>query len=123
MASKPDLFQYIERELEKNREISSAELFEGAKKAYPEVRKMTLRQFHARYPLQVKRRIARAEGRGRQPGPRRGSKRKSRLDRDAARKVLISLAENVASANGSAELIGVIAHLDSYLDELEKAVG
>lgn len=50
------VMNYVERELSKQPDVSNEVLFEGAKKIDASVGELTLRQFHAKYPLQVKRR-------------------------------------------------------------------
>ncbi len=53
-----DVMKFIEEELKKNSEVSNATLFEGAKLIDKAIGKLNPRQFHAKYPLQVKRRLA-----------------------------------------------------------------
>ncbi len=118
---KEKISQLVEEELKKDPNISTAALYEKAKSEHPSVGQLTLRQFNARYPLQVKRRLAAASGRTRR---RRSRSRRSgpKIDRDAARQVLLKLARNLAAADGQLDTIKVIGDLDSYLDELEKTV-
>jgi hypothetical protein len=66
--------QLVEDELKIDPGMKSSELFEKAKAVFPGVDKLTLRQFHARYPLQIKRRIA-MEGTGTSKKPSGGTKR------------------------------------------------
>ncbi|MDE0260703.1 MAG: hypothetical protein OXR82_20245, partial [Gammaproteobacteria bacterium] len=54
------VMEYVERTLEANPGIANADLFAGAREIDPSVGQLTGRQFHARYPLQVKARLARA---------------------------------------------------------------
>ncbi|HEX9107451.1 MAG TPA: hypothetical protein VF832_09485, partial [Longimicrobiales bacterium] len=49
---------FVREELQKNPHATTAELFEKAKKLDRTVGKLSIRQFHARYPLQVKRQAA-----------------------------------------------------------------
>jgi hypothetical protein len=63
------VMQFVEAELERNPETGTSELFEKAKKVDAGLQKLSLRQFNARYPLQVKRKKSLAEP---------GRKRKSR---------------------------------------------
>ena len=53
-----DVMKFIEEELNKNSQVSNATLFEGAKLIDKAIGKLNPRQFHAKYPLQVKRRLA-----------------------------------------------------------------
>jgi hypothetical protein len=48
----------VEKEVRKNPGVNSSDLFEKAKNLAAGLGELTLRQFHARYPLQVKRRMA-----------------------------------------------------------------
>src|SRR5262245_12491122 len=98
----------VEQELGKNPDASVDELFDKAKKVNAGVARMTRRQFHARYPLQVKRRkgagrrgrkgrkggkkamAAKAGRRG--PGRPRGSRRDGN---DAVRQVFLRFAQDV----------------------------
>lgn len=60
----------VRRELQKNPTIKSQDLFEKAKKIDSGLSNLSIRQFHASYPLQVKRMAGRAAG-----GAKRGRKR------------------------------------------------
>ncbi|MDE0258591.1 MAG: hypothetical protein OXR82_09440, partial [Gammaproteobacteria bacterium] len=51
------VMEYVERTLEANPGIANADLFAGAREIDPSVGQLTGRQFHARYPLQVKARL------------------------------------------------------------------
>lgn len=74
----------VRREVEKNPDVSSQELFEKAKKIDDGVGKLSVRQFHARYPLQVKRSRARSRGRGARRG-RKTATRKTATRKTAPR--------------------------------------
>lgn len=64
-----EVMRVVEQALESDEEISTEELYERARKVNPSVKNLTLRQFNARYPLQVKRRLAQeSEGRTRSFG-------------------------------------------------------
>ena len=52
----PKVMAMVEAELEKNPEVTVDELFAKAKKGNRAIARLSKRQFHARYPLQVKRR-------------------------------------------------------------------
>ena len=53
-----NVMKFIELELEKDPGVSNATLFEGAKLVDRTIGDLNPRQFHAKYPLQVKRRLA-----------------------------------------------------------------
>lgn len=121
--TKDKVMQMVERRLEKNPDIETSALYEAAKKADASVGDLSLRQFHARYPLQVKRRKAAAEGRGRRRAPRRPTRRKKgELDRTAVRESLLRFAQDISAAEGTAEVIDVLAGLDKYVDEIAGAL-
>lgn len=52
----PKVMSMVEAALKKNPDASSQELYDEIRKKKRSIGKLTLRQFHARYPLQVKRR-------------------------------------------------------------------
>jgi hypothetical protein len=54
------IMEMVRREIQKNPSVSSEELFEKAKKVDRGIGDLNVRQFHARYPLQVKRAAANA---------------------------------------------------------------
>ncbi len=55
------VLEYVQRRLKKNPDVPNSELFEWAKKIDPAFNKLSLLQFHAKYPLQVKRRLSAAK--------------------------------------------------------------
>jgi hypothetical protein len=72
------IMDMVRKEIAKNPSISSQALFDKAKKADKQIGDLSVRQFHARYPLQVKRAgaIARkAGGRGRAAAKKAGAGR------------------------------------------------
>ena len=60
VATDAEVMGWVEEQLQDNPEVTVDELFEGAKILQPDVAELNKRQFHARYPLQVKRRASRA---------------------------------------------------------------
>lgn len=120
--SNPEVMQMIEAEIRKNPEISNPELLEKAKKIDRGVAKLSPRQFNAMYPLQVKRAMKPARPRKRARGPsRKGSGSTDRRDR--VREVLLSLARDMASAQGKGDVVDVVAGIDRYVDRVLKAAG
>ncbi len=79
----PKVMAAVERAVKKEPKISSADLFLKVTKRHESVRDLSLRQFNARYPLQVRRRIAAKEG-GR-PGGRKKSTGRNASSRTAVR--------------------------------------
>lgn len=56
-ARKQEIFKMVRNTLEQNPEASPEELQERAAKIDPSIADLSTRSFHARYPLQVKRRM------------------------------------------------------------------
>lgn len=124
-STKDKVMEMVEKELKKNPDISNEELFEKAAKIDSSVKNLTLRQFHARYPLQVKRRrggkkkTTRAKAkRGRKSAGDGGDEKA----REALRDVLLKFAKDVSAAEGKAETIDVLTSVESYVDDALKAV-
>lgn len=140
MASATDkVMQYVERELAKNPDVSNDTLLEGAKKIDKSVTALTPRQFHAKYPLQVKRRSgkpsakkkkkssAKASRRGGATRGRRATKRTSAATttssagEDRVRSVMMKFAKDLSSADTQVETIEVLSNLDRYVSDIMKA--
>ena len=128
------VMEYVERTLESNPGIANADLFAGAREIDPSVGQLTGRQFHARYPLQVKARLARAAA----PEPKTPPEPEvptaeeptapdlssaEEGDPLAVRRLLLDLAKELASAESKAEVIEVMARLDDYVAEIMEAAG
>jgi hypothetical protein len=112
----------VEQELAKNPDVAVTELFEKAKSASPEMKKLTLRQFNARFPLQVKRKKNRAAGGGkRRRATQRRKGRGSEIDRDAVRSAFLSFAMAVTAAEEKKDLVKVLAGVDRYVDDAIKS--
>lgn len=133
---------YVTRTLKKNPGVKNAELFAGACEIDASVAKLSARQFHAKYPLQVKRRLAAAEApkpvapavaEPKPPTPTPAAETPpaeappaeapSTGDGDAAaiRGLLIDLARELAKAGTQAETIEVMARLDVYVNDIMRA--
>lgn len=116
----------VETAIKKKPGASVDELMELAKGVNPAIGKLTKRQFHARYPLQVKRKMSAAKG-GR-PRSRKRSSRKTRAKsaangRDAVRAVFLRFASDLAGAEARKDIIKVVANVDKYVDDVLKAAG
>ena len=121
------VMQFVEEQLKKEPGLSSRELYERAKKVYRSVGKLSVRQFHAMYPLVVKRRLA-AKKPPRRPKAKKARAAKTRtqiteskVDREAVRKVLLQFAKDLATAKGQVGTIEVLTGLDAYVDKIVKA--
>ncbi len=127
----PQVMALVETELAETPTMGSIELFEKMKAAVPSVGALTLKQFHARYPLQVKRKAADASGTRKKRKKKRAarqaatgsgrSRRKANQGpgpRDAVRDVLMRFATELASAKTKPDVVQVLAGLDRYVDEV-----
>lgn len=143
----------VEEELKRNPNATLDEIWAKAKQVSPGVGRLDRRQFNARYPLQVKRRLQAASGKRRKrrggrkakviaavglrrgPGRPKGSGRKGRraaahanggdaAARDAIRQALIGFATEVlGAADKPQQLIKTLTGVDSYVDRVTKALG
>lgn len=114
---------FVEKELNKNPEIETAELQNKAKSVDASVGKLSLRQFNARYPLQVKRKLApKNSGSRRRRGSGRRGRAAAQANREALREVFLGFATELASATDEPkELVRVLAGVDRYVDDALKA--
>lgn len=113
------VMQFVEKELEANPEIETSELHEKAKKVHSSVGKLSLRQFNARYPLQVKRRQSLARpSRRRRKTVRAQSKAQASRSRDSIRAVFLRFASDLSAAEERKDLVQVVAQVDRYVDEV-----
>lgn len=135
----PKVMAYVEKTLAKNPDASGEEMYEGAKKLNQAIAKLSRRQFHARYPLQVKRNAANSSG-----GTRRRKKKTTRRSaptynagsatrrsrsttrapaaRDAIRGSLLSFALQLASADDK-DVMQVMTGVDGYVDQIMGHMG
>ena len=133
------VMRMVEAELGKNPDASVDELFDKAKGLNSGVARMSRRQFHARYPLQVKRKKgAGRRGRKGRKGGRKGGVKVTAVtvargrgpgrprsrggdDNAALRAVFLRFAQDVAAADTPAALVKLIVGVDRYVDEAVKA--
>lgn len=120
-----EVMQFVEKELEANPDITTSELHEKAKKKDKGVAKLSLRQFNARFPLQVKRKKSLAAGGGRRKRRRARERlrRTAELNRDAVRDVLLQFASDLSAAEERKDVVQVVARVDRYVDQLLEAAG
>ncbi len=145
------VMQLIEKELKKNPKATAKELQQKAKAISEAVGKLSVRQFHAKYPLQVRRKLAPKKPRRAAPKkprravskkPRRAIPKKSRraapkkprraapraraargqVNREAVRNTLMTFARDVSAAEGKSETIAVLGKLDNYIDAIIRAL-
>lgn len=149
-AEKDKVMEMVEAELARDPGIALDVLYERAREIDPAIAQLSRRQFHARYPLQVKRRASAAAGGNRSkeegagsaapPAPRGRRKQAERparrgraaqaasaaapeVDRAAIRAALLSFAEAVAKAEDAAQLVKVVGNVDQYVDRIVRAAG
>ncbi len=120
------VMQLIEKELKKNPKATAKELQQKAKAVSPSVGKLSVRQFHAKYPLQVRRNLALKKPRRAAPKkPRRAAPKaraaRGQVNREAIRNTLMTFARHVSAAEGKSETIAVLGKLDNYIDAIIRA--
>lgn len=134
----------VAEELKKNPDISVDELQKKASSINKGVSSLTARQFHARYPLQIKRRKAagsrpaKSAPKARKPAARasKPARRKAvkaveaapaaaaaAVDREAVRQAFLRFATDLAAAEARKDLVKVLAGVDKYVDQVSKAAG
>lgn len=131
----PKVMSLVETELVKNPAVSVQELYDMAKRTKRSIKQMTLRQFHARYPLQIKRKKGngvrkRARKAGRTVGATtrdattstRSTRSAGGVDRDAVRTALLGFASDLAAADSRSEAVNVVASVDKYVAQIERAI-
>jgi len=129
------VMEMVQKELEASPDASTTELHEKAKQVDPAMKDLSVRQFHARYPLQVKRKKSLAEGGGRRKktrrsrssktGSSRGKQRSGSSSQSEVHAVLVEFAKEVSAANdrGPTAMLDVISNLDGWVARIEKARG
>jgi len=138
-ATNPRVMDMVREELAKNPDITNEELFEKAKAIDPEIANLSMRQFNARYPLQVKRVQGRApdaeapRGRQRRTGAARSTRAPSSSRRANARlaaaapvrAAFLEFAEELLAATekGTAAVVRVVGNVDQYVERVLKAAG
>jgi len=120
------VLEAVESALAKDPKATVDELFEMAKKVSGSVAALTKRQFHARYPLQVKRKQS-------PPKPRKARRKKAPAKRgkaaagppvrEAVRGSFLRFASELAAAEARKDVVKVVASVDRYVDEVLKATG
>jgi hypothetical protein len=120
------VMEFVEKELKANPKQTTTELFEKAKKVDTGVAKLSLRQFNARFPLQIKRKQSQAATGGRRrpaAKSRKGAPRGREGRRLAMRDVFLQFATDLSSAEERKDLVAVLARVDQYVAEAMKAAG
>ncbi|GMV04928.1 MAG: hypothetical protein AMXMBFR53_12080 [Gemmatimonadota bacterium] len=120
------VLEAVESALAKNPKATVDELFDMAKKVSGSVAALTKRQFHARYPLQVKRK--QSPSKPRKARRKKATTRRSRAAaatsvREAVRGSFLRFASDLAAAEARKDVVKVVAGVDRYVDEVLKATG
>ena len=117
----------VQAALDENPAASVDELFERAKTVSSSVADLSKRQFHARYPLQIKRKLT--------PRKRRKPKKKQPTTKGKAssvgvatahegvRRAFLDFASELAAAEARKDVVRVVASVDKYVVEALKAAG
>jgi hypothetical protein len=139
------IMDMVRHELVENPDVENTVLYEKATLIDPEgMTGVDRRQFNARYPLQVKRREMGPRPK-KPPGPPKARRRPRRaaagadgagaaapvgvdaagslsvlrtLAREGVRDVLLRFAQDLANAESRGELVGVVASVDQYVDQI-----
>jgi hypothetical protein len=116
----------VEAALQQNPDATVDELFAMAQRVSESVAGLSKRQFHARYPLQVKRKLSPPKPRRARKvktAPKRGRKPADGSVREAVRSCFLKFASDLAAADARKDLVRVVAGVDRYVDEVLKATG
>lgn len=129
----PQVMEMVAKELEKDPEAKADALFEKARKIDASIGELSLRQFHARYPLPLKRKRTAEKGRPRRPRSRGKSataaKKKSTqarrqgAPRDEVRRVFLEFASELARAESRPSIVDVLGRVDDYVDRVIAQAG
>ena len=115
------VMDFVAESLDKEPDVTTKELYKRAKSEFPAVKKLTLRQFNARFPLQIKRKASLLSGSGRRSGPGRRKKGGTDKKRDAVRSLLTEFAQKAVDAHKKDEVFSFMSEVDSYVDKVLKA--
>jgi hypothetical protein len=138
------VMEMVVKELDKEPSVGLESLYARAKEIDSSISELSLRQFHARYPLQVKRSRSRgvakkrgasakkrAAGGDKPSAARAPTQRRSRgdasgggaeFDREKVRQLFLEFASEFAEAETRKEIVRVLSSVDSYVNRLAKVV-
>lgn len=114
-----DVMEMVKEELRQNPVVSNQVLKGKAEAIDDEIENLSARQFNARYPLQVKRRMSSARE---TQGTEEGATAESAAFRKELRETLVAFARDVSGAEDRGAVIDVLTNVDEYVDRImEKA--
>lgn len=126
----PGLMGFVIRTLKEEPRITASELLQRSRTRYPEVSGLTVRQFHARYPMQAKKQLNRPVVRlfpvpkpepppvPVEPEPQVAeSVDEGAPPREELRLLLFRLAMDLETAMTRADVVDVVSRMDRYVDE------
>lgn len=133
----PEVLEMVREELIRNPSIGSQELYQRAKEMAPEIAKLSTRQFHALYPLKVRRQMAQIAGGGRRTASKDGRRRAGRrtgsrtasvagvrieFDENALRSALQRMMKEVADAvsQGPGNIVTVVGRIDEFANQVRE---
>lgn len=123
------VFAAVEATLKKNPKATVDDLYDMAKGLSGSIGRLSKRQFHARYPLQIKRRAnvrkAKPSAPKKAPVTRRrpAAKASPTGNRDGVREAFLKFASDLAAADSRKDLVKVLASVDKYVDQVLKVAG
>lgn len=120
------VMEMVEETLREDPDVSNEELRRKAAEIDSDIEELSARQFNARYPLQVKRKMspdgAGTGGDGRQKAGSPETETEA-AEREAIREGLLRFARDVADAEDKVALIDVLTRVDAYVDEVAEELG
>ena len=114
----PKVMSAVEAAIKANPDTTVDELLALATKVNPATAELSKRQFHARYPLQVKRRMRPPRKRRRRQNRGAGRPAENGSARDAVRSEFLKFASDLAAAEERKELVKVVGGVDEYVEEV-----
>lgn len=116
-----EIMALVEHEPARNPDTSTQDLYERAKAEHPAVASMTLRQFNARFPLQIKRRKTLPQPRRRSRAAAVRRKIQATHGHEGVRGVFLRFTEDLTSAQAKKGLVRVLANADRYVEDAIEA--
>lgn len=124
----PRVMEMVSKELEKDPHVRASVLYEKALEIDQSIKDLSVRQFHARYPLPLKRKRTagkkaggrRASSAGRKA---RGSSKPESSPRERVRRIILDFAGDLARAESRASIVEVLGNVDEYVDRVMRTTG